>query len=171
LQKNIKTIQDFTESLFEKYDLSEENRIFSNYIDQKYIININNSQISKQPDLLKKYLQILYVVGGSFHSTTLEFGKLFFTPLIDSTYFDIEFYEIATNVITVNKDHVFFGDFRLYVKDRYNALFNQFSKNLHKDRVEVSKIVERNHIFKSTTFSLIEDAHKYCSMNTTTTFV
>ena len=182
MEQNIKDISEFVDSIFNglknessnkqknsvAVNLTNENNQFTHHISSKYIINVD---LCKCPNLLKKYLQILLVVGGSFHSTTLEFGKLVYTDLIINHYFDLEFYQILTQVITIDKSDLFLGDVRLYKGSFYNEEIMAFSANLFESRNKISTIIKTNKIFPSSSFASIEDAYNHIDINTHTTFV
>jgi len=165
---NINTINKFVSSIFDNTNYNVENVKFGKYLESKYIINID---LAKSDNLLRRYLEILLVVGGSFHSTTLEFGKLIFTDLLKTSIFDTQFYQIATGVITIAKSDEFLGDIRLYTGQYYNNEMLQFTKDLHESRLINNELVIQNTVFHSATFTSIDAANNYIEMNTPSPFV
>ena len=168
MQENINSINRFVNKVFESEDFTKENEKFNQFVEKKYIIN---ADLAKSPNLLRKYLEILLVVGGSFHSLTLEFGKLIFTDLLKKDIFNAQFYQIATAVITISKDDNFLGDIRLYDGNAYNQQILDFTADLYKSRIETNKLILQNQIYRPAAFTSIDVANHYVEINTPSTYV
>jgi hypothetical protein len=168
MKENIQDIEKFVNNIFETDDFVEENMKFNQIVDRKYIINAN---LAKSPNLMRRYLEILLVVGGSFHSITLEFGKLIFTDLLKKEIFNAQFYQIATGVITISKDDNFLGDIRLYTGNIYNQQILDFTSDLYKSRLNTNRLVLQNQIYRPAAFTSINVANHYVEINTPSTYV
>jgi hypothetical protein len=164
MKKNIEIINKFVTSVVSKKDLNRNNNIIINYLSKKY----KNSEITNIPDI-KKLLEILFVVGTAFHSTTFEFTKLIFTDIFHNKDIGNIFYGVTLQTIVANIDTVF-GDELLYngkiYKKEVNELFNDLEENR---KVIGNEDVESE--FKNNIFSTKEQMLKSYSTNTYTTYV
>jgi hypothetical protein len=164
MKKNIEIIKNFVSNIVNKKDLSRNNSIITDYLSKKY----NNSEITNIPDI-KKLLEILFVVGTAFHSTTFEFTKLIFTDIFNNKDLGNLFYGITIQTIITDISTVF-GDESLYTGKVYKDEVKKLNEELEENR----KLIEKDNInleFKNNIFSTPEQMLKTYSTNTYTTYV
>ena len=164
MKKNIEIIKNFVSNIVNKKDLNRNNTIITSYLTKKY----SNSEIKNIPDI-KKLLEILFVVGTAFHSTTFEFTKLIFTDIFSNKNLGNLFYGITIQTIITDISTVF-GDESLYT----GKLYKEEVKKLHEELEENRKLIENESIdltFKNNIFSTQEQMLKTYSTNTYTTYV
>ena len=164
MKKNIEIIKNFVSNIVNKKDLNRNNTIITSYLTKKY----SNSDIKNIPDI-KKLLEILFVVGTAFHSTTFEFTKLIFTDIFSNKNLGNLFYGITIQTIITDINTVF-GDESLYT----GKVYKEEVKKLHEELEENRKLIENESIdltFKNNIFSTQEQMLKTYSTNTYTTYV
>lgn len=161
MDSNIKIIKDFVNKVVTKTDISVENQNFINYID-------NNNKYYKNVSI-ERYLQILFVVGSAFHSTTFEFTKEIFTDILFNIQFQKEFYEVAFTTILTDIS-ISFGDISLYTGTYYQKEVDYLFDTLEKNRKIIEKELECT-IFKNYNYSTTDDINLYYQANTYTTYV
>ena len=120
--------------------------------------------------LVKKFLEILFVVGTAFHSTTFEFTKLIFTDVFYNQKFNQSFYNISLQTIITNIDTVF-GDLQLYKGKYYKDEVKNLHFDLEKSREKLFAEMANNDVFKNNIFSNKESMLNTFSTNTYTTYV
>jgi len=164
MDSNIKIIKDFVNKVVTKSDILAENQNFINYIDnynKKYNLDYKNVSI-------ERYLQILFVVGSAFHSTTFEFTKSIFTDIIYNKKLQKVFYEIAIG--TVIPDSLSFGDTSLYTGTFYKKEVDYLFEILEINRKNIEEKLEYT-IFKNYNYSTKDDIQLYYQANTYTTYI
>jgi lipocalin len=164
MDSNIKIIKEFVNKVVTKSDILAENQNFINYIDN---YNKKNNLDYKNVSI-ERYLQILFVVGSVFHSTTFEFTKSIFTDIIYNKKFKKDFYEIAIG--TVIPDSLSFGDTSLYTGTVYKKEVDYLSEMLEINRKNIEEKLEYT-IFKNYNYSTKDDIRLYFQANTYTTYI
>ncbi len=165
MNSNIKIIKDFVNKVVTKSDISLENDYFINYIDnynKEYNLDYKNVSI-------ERYLQILFVVGSAFHSTTFEFTKNIFTDILYNMEFQKEFWELATATILGDLS-ISFGDTSLYTGTYYKEEVDYLFETLEINRKIIEKELECT-IFKNFNYSTTDDIQLYYQANTYTTYI
>jgi hypothetical protein len=164
MKKNIEIIKNFVSNIVNKKDLTRNNTIITDYLTKKY----SNSEIKNIPDI-KKLLEILFVVGTAFHSTTFEFTKLIFTDIFSNKNLGNLFYGITIQTIITDISKVF-GDESLYTGKVYKEEVKKLNEELEENR----KLVENDNSdleFTNNIFSTQKQMLKTYSTNTYTTYV
>ena len=164
MDSNIKIIKEFVNKVVTKSDILAENQNFINYIDN---YNKKNNLDYKNVSI-ERYLQILFVVGSVFHSTTFEFTKSIFTDIIYNKKLQKVFYEIAIG--TVVPDSLSFGDTSLYTGTVYKKEVDYLSEMLEINRKNIEEKLEYT-IFKNYNYSIKDDIRLYFQANTYTTYI
>jgi len=161
MDSNIKIIKDFVNKVVTKSDISAENHNFIKYID-------NNNKDYKNVSI-ERYLQILFVVGSSFHSTTFEFTKNIFTDILFNMEFKKEFWELAFATILGDLS-ISFGDTSLYTGTFYKKEVDYLFEMLQINRKIIEEELEYT-IFKNYNYSTTDDIQLYYQANTYTTYI
>ena len=165
MKQNIEIIKLFIDKVIDKKDLKSENTKFSKYITNKY----NSLKLNNLPTI-KKFLQILFVIGTAFHSTTFEFTKIIMTDVFFNEKLDKLFYGISIQTIITNIDKVF-GDMELYkgtfYKDEIEFLYNEILTN----RKKISDSYEENNTYVNNIFTTKDNMLNTYSTHTYTTYV
>jgi hypothetical protein len=165
MDSNIKIIKDFVNKVVTKSDISAENQNFINYIDnynKEYNLDYKNVSI-------ERYLQILFVVGSAFHSTTFEFTKKIFTDIFYNIKFKKEFYELAFATI-IGDLSISFGDTSLYTGTYYKKEVDYLFETVEINRKIIEEELEGT-IFKNYNYSTTDDIQLYYQANTYTTYI
>lgn len=113
MKDNILIIKNFVNNIIIKKDISNENKIINNYLIKKYK---NNKDLVNIPNI-KKLLEILFVVGSAFHSTTFEFTKIIMTDVFYNSKLDNLFYGISIQTIVADVSKVFM--MKTFIKEGY----------------------------------------------------
>jgi hypothetical protein len=161
MDSNIKIIKDFVNKVVTKSDISAENHNFINYIDN---YNKEYKNVS-----IERYLQILFVVGSTFHSTTFEFTKKIFTDIFYNIEFKKEFYELAFATI-IGDLSISFGDTSLYTATYYKKEVDHLFETLEINRKIIEEELECT-IFRNFNYSTTDDIKLYYQANTYTTYI
>lgn len=161
MDSNIKIIKDFVNKVVTKSDISVENHNFINYVDSN---NKDYKNVS-----IERYLQILFVVGSAFHSTTFEFTKNIFTDILFNMKFKKEFWELAFATI-IGDISIPFGDTSLYTGTFYNKEVDYLFETLEKNRKIIEEELEYT-IFKNYNYSTTDDIQLYYQACTYTTYI
>lgn len=166
MKSNIRIIKDFVDAVLAKKDLKKENARFSKYVSRKYNdLNLNNTPT------IKKFLQILFVVGSAFHSTTFEFTKIIMTDAFFNEKLDKIFYNISLQTIVTNIDSVF-GDVDLYKGELYKQEVEYLHSSLETNRKNMQDYFEKeNSVFQNTIYTTQPNMLKKIATNTFTTYV
>ncbi len=165
MKTNIDIIKKFVENVISTSNISNENERFAKYITRKY------SKLSlSNPVSIKKFLEILFVTGTAFHSTTFEFTKLLFTDIFYNEKFNETFYNISLQTIVTNIDTVF-GDLQLYKGKTYKDQVRNLHFELEKSREKMYHELSHNNIFRNNIFSNKNIMLSTFSPNTFTTYV
>jgi hypothetical protein len=165
MESNIKIIKKFVDSVISSKDISNENDKFVRYTKRKY------SKFNFKNDIsIKKFLEILFVVGTAFHSTTFEFTKLLFTDVFYNKKFNQSLYNISLQTIITNIDTVF-GDLQLYKGKYYKDEVKNLHLDLEKSREKLFAEMAQNDVFRNNIFSNKETMLNTFSTNTYTTYV
>lgn len=166
MKSNIRIIKDFVDVVVSRKDLKTENARFSKYLSRKYdSLHLNNTPT------IKKFLQMLFVVGTAFHSTTFEFTKLIMTDAFFNEKLDKIFYNISLQTIVTNIDTVF-GDVDLYKGDFYKEEVQYLHECLEINRKNMQDHFEReNRTFQNTIYTTQQNMLKKFVTNTFTTYV
>ena len=166
MKSNIRIIKDFVDVVVSKKDLKKENARFSKYLSRKYdSLHLNNTPT------IKKFLQMLFVVGTAFHSTTFEFTKLIMTDAFFNEKLDKIFYNISLQTIVTNIDTVF-GDVDLYKGDFYKEEVQYLHECLEINRKNMQDHFEKeNRTFQNTIYTTQPNMLKKFVTNTFTTYV
>lgn len=166
IESNIIIIKNFVNEIVSKKDISNENLKFVKFIESK-----NNKYSHSYKNVsIEKYLQILFVVGTVFHSTTFEFTKLIFTDIFNNNSFQPIFYGIAMGTILTDIS-VSFGDKSLYKGIYYKQEINYLYNKLEENREIVQEEIHKNKLFKNYNFSTKCDIMRTYQPNTYTTYV
>jgi hypothetical protein len=166
MKSNIRIIKDFVDKVVSKKDLKKENARFSNYLTRKY----DNLHLNNTPTI-KKFLQMLFVVGTAFHSTTFEFTKMIMTDAFFNENLDKIFYNISLQTIVTNIDTVF-GDVTLYKGTVYNEEVEYLHESLETNRTNLQEHFEKeNRVFQNTIYTTQPNMLKKFVTNTFTTYV
>ena len=166
MKSNIRIIKDFVDIVVSKKDLKKENARFSKYLSRKY----NDLKLNNTPTI-KKFLQILFVVGSAFHSTTFEFTKLIMTDVFFNEKLDKIFYNISLQTIVTNIDTVF-GDVDLYKGNFYKEEVEYLHESLETNRKNMQDHFEKeNRTFQNTIYTTQPNMLKKFVTNTFTTYV
>lgn len=161
MDSNIKIIKDFVNKVVTKSDISAENHSFINYVESN---NKDYKNVS-----IERYLQILFVVGSSFHSTTFEFTKNIFTDILYNIEFKKEFWELAFATI-LGDISIPFGDTSLYTGTFYKKEVDYLFETLEINRKIIEEELEYT-IFKNYNYSTTDDINKYYQACTFTTYI
>lgn len=164
MKQNIEIIKSFVDRIISKKDLQTENLKFTKYISNKYkSLKLNNIPT------IQKFLQILFVVGTAFHSSTFEFTKIIMTDAFFNEKLDKIFYGISSQTIITNIDKTF-GDIELYkgkiYKNEIELLYNDIKQN----REKISTDYE-NESYKNNIYTTKENMLNTYSTHTYTTYV
>ncbi len=165
MKSNILIIKNFVNKVVNKTDLSRQNKRLGRFMKRKYSkfkMNCDNP--------IQKFLQILFVVGAAFHSTTFEFSKLFFTDVFYAKELTEAFYNIGIQTITTDINTVF-GDLSLYSGKFYLDEVKRLYQEIQLNREKLFIQMENNILFKNNIFSTKEQMLKYIATNTYTTYV
>jgi len=167
MKSNIRIIKDFVDKVVSKKDLKKENARFSNYLTRKY----DNLHLNNTPTI-KKFLQMLFVVGTAFHSTTFEFTKMIMTDAFFNENLDKIFYNISLQTIVTNIDTVF-GDVTLYKGAVYKEEVEYLHESLETNRQNIQEHFEKESRggFQNTIYTTQPNMLKKFSTNTFTTYV
>lgn len=165
MKSNILIIKEFVDKIILKYNLNYENFRFKKIIEKTY----KSEKITADLDI-KKLLQILFVVGTAFHSTTFQFTKLIFTDVFYNKQLTKAFYNIAIQTI-VGDFNVVFGDLSLYKGSLYLDEVLWLNKTLEENRLRICKCIDKSDLFRNSIFSTKESMSKYIAINTYTTNV
>jgi hypothetical protein len=167
MNSNIVIIKDFVDRVVSKKDLKKENVRFSKYLSRKY----DGLQLNNQPTI-KKFLQILFVVGSAFHSTTFEFTKILMTDAFFNEKLDKIFYNISLQTIVTNIDTVF-GDVDLYKGTVYKEEVEYLHESLETNRKNMQEHFEKesHRGFQNTIYTTQPNMLKKFVTNTFTTYV
>jgi len=181
--KNISTISSFVHDLMNKRSHQEENLKILRFCQFNYHGNIIYKIDKKaQCNLYQHYLEIFFIFGGTFHSTSFDFGKLFFTDLIDLSRFDPNVGSLLLSCITVYKNSNFLGDIIDtehtghtddidHTESVYQNEIIDFQKNLTYDRQSISLMIKNNKYFYPSTFSTRKDAENMMTINSPTAYI
>lgn len=166
MKSNIRIIKDFVDVVVSKKDLKKENARFSKYLSRKYdSLHLNNTPT------IKKFLQMLFVVGSAFHSTTFEFTKMIMTDAFFNEKLDKIFYNISLQTIVTNIDTVF-GDVDLYKGTFYKEEVEYLHESLETNRKNMQDHFEKeNRVFQNTIYTTQPNMLKKFVTNTFTTYV
>ncbi len=165
MKENIYVIKSFVSNVINAKDISKENDRFVKYVNRKYSKFQLKNSIS-----IKKFLEILFVTGTAFHSTTFEFTKLLFTDVFYNEKFNDNFYNISLQTIVTNIDTVF-GDLHLYKGKFYKDEVKKLHFDLQEVREKIHAKLSSNDIFRNNIFSNKETMINTFSPNTYTTYV
>lgn len=165
MKSNIDIIKKFVSNVVSSKDITSENDKFIKYVNRKYSKLNSNGSIS-----IKKFLEILFVTGTAFHSTTFEFTKLLFTDVFYNEKFNQTFYNVSLQTIVTNIDTVF-GDLQLYKGKTYKEEVKTLHFDLEKSREKMYVKLSHNDIFRNNIFSNKETMLNTFSPNTYTTYV
>ena len=166
MKSNIRIIKDFVDVVVSKKDLKKENARFSKYLSRKY----NDLKLNNTPTI-KKFLQMLFVVGSAFHSTTFEFTKMIMTDAFFNEKLDKIFYNISLQTVVTNIDTVF-GDVHLYKGNFYKEEVEYLHESLETNRKNMQDYFEKeNKTFQNTIYTTQPNMLKKFSTNTFTTYV
>jgi hypothetical protein len=167
MKSNIRIIKDFVDVVVSKKDLKKENSRFSKYLSRKY----NDLKLNNTPTI-KKFLQILFVVGSAFHSTTFEFTKIIMTDAFFNEKLDKIFYNISLQTIVTNIDTVF-GDVELYKGTVYKEEVEYLHESLETNRKNMQEHFEKDSRCgcHNTIYTTQQNMLKKFSTNTFTTYV
>jgi len=167
MKSNIRIIKDFVDVVVSKKDLKKENSRFSKYLSRKY----NDLKLNNTPTI-KKFLQILFVVGSAFHSTTFEFTKIIMTDAFFNEKLDKIFYNISLQTIVTNIDTVF-GDVDLYKGTVYKEEVEYLHESLETNRKNMQEHFEKDSRCgcHNTIYTTQQNMLKKFSTNTFTTYV
>jgi hypothetical protein len=165
MKENIIIIKNFVQNILEKKDIKREDRIIKDYLSKKYD---NNKYLINIPDI-KKLLEILFVVGCAFHSTTFEFTKIIMTDVFYNKKLNNIFYAITIQTIVGDISNVF-GDTVLYKGKLYKDEVYKLEKDLEECRAKIDSNFE-NAIYKNNIYGNKENMQKKYSPNTFTTYV
>lgn len=165
MKSNIEIIKKFVEKVISKHSLDYENFRLRKFIEKTYTKQHIASNLS-----IKKLLEILFVVGTAFHSTTFEFTKLIFTDVFYNSKLTKSLYNIGIQTI-VSHNSVVFGDMVLYSGNAYLDEVTWLNKALEENRLKLAAEFESNIIFKNNIFSTKDSMNKYIVTNTYTTYV
>jgi len=131
----------------------------------------NFTKSLKIEESYEKLLQMLLVIGSSFHSTVFEYQKLFFTSIF---YDNPETNKLvfALIVITMSRNiDIVFGDTNLYFGNKYVLQISNLYKNINEMRIEIGKIIDADKIYKNNIFNTKEKMIEYFSTNSYTTYI
>jgi hypothetical protein len=164
MKQNIEIIKSFINNIISKKNLEYENLKFTKYISNKYkSLKLNNIPT------IQKFLQILFVVGTAFHSTTFEFTKIIMTDVFYNEKLNKIFYGISLQTIVTNINKTF-GDKELYkgklYKDDIELLYNDIEENRKKILNEYDNLSYKNNIYTTR-----DNMLKTYSTHTYTTYV
>ncbi len=165
MKSNIDIIKNFVFNIVSKSDLSKQNKRLERFMKRKYSkFNMDCT------NPIKKFLEILFVVGAAFHSTTFEFSKLFFTDVFYNKELTEAFYNIGIQTITTDINTVF-GDTSLYSGKFYLEEVKKLYNDIQVNRERICVEMENNTMFKNNIFSTKSEMLKYIATNTYTTYV
>lgn len=166
MKSNIMIIKDFVEKIVSKKDLKKENGTFANYVSKKY----SDLHLTNTPTI-KKFLQILFVVGSAFHSTTFEFTKILMTDAFFNEKLDKMFYNISLQTIVTTIENVF-GDEKLYKGKLYKEEVKELHECLETNRAALQEQFKReNEIFQNTIYTTRQNMLNKFATHTYTTYV
>jgi hypothetical protein len=164
MKDNILIIKNFVNSIIIKKDISNENKIINNYLIKKYK---NNKDLVNIPDI-KKLLEILFVVGSAFHSTTFEFTKIIMTDVFYNSKLGNLFYGISIQTIVADISKVF-GDEELYKGRLYKDEIKKLKEELENSRININNNFENN-IYKNNIYGTKDNMMKKYSPHTYTSY-
>ena len=165
MKDNILIIKNFVNNIITKKDISKEDKLINNYLLKKYK---TNKDLVNIPDI-KKLLEILFVVGSAFHSTTFEFTKIIMTDIFYNSKLDNLFYGISIQTIVADVSKVF-GDEDLYKGRLYKNEIKKLKEELENSRININNNFENN-IYKNNIYGTKDNMMKKYSLNTYTTYV
>lgn len=158
IKSNINIIKQFTEMVFNKYKNNIETGVFIN-------------KISKDVNKLKKMLQMLLVIGSTFHSTTIEFTKFIFTDVMNLNLTPMGTIGIAVAFSTIIEDFsVTFGDTVLYLGTLYKDEIYWLSKAVEANR-NITMNELQNNKYVNDIFTTKNNMNKTYVTNTFTTYL
>jgi hypothetical protein len=165
MKDNIEIIKNFVNNIILEKDISNENKIINNYLIKKYK---NNKELTNIPDI-KKLLEILFVVGSAFHSTTFEFTKIIMTDLFYHPKLNKLFYGISIQTIVADITYLF-GDEELYKGKIYKKVISKLKEDLESSRLNITNDC-RNNIYKNNIYCTKDIMRNKYSPHTYTTYV
>ena len=165
MKEHIIIIKNFVQNILQKKDIKREDRIIKYYLSKKYD---NNKYLINIPDI-KKLLEILFVVGSAFHSTTFEFTKIIMTDVFYNQKLNNIFYAISIQTIVADISNVF-GDNVLYKGKLYKDEVYKLEKDLEECRKKIDSNFE-NAIYKNNIYGNKEYMQSKYSPHTFTTYV
>lgn len=165
MKDNILIIKNFVNNIITKKDISKEDKLINNYLLKKYK---NNKDLVNIPDI-KKLLEILFVVGSAFHSTTFEFTKIIMTDVFYNSKLDNLFYGISIQTIVADVSKVF-GDEELYKGKLYKDEIKKLKEELENSRININNNFENN-IYKNNIYGTKDNMMKKYSPHTYTSYV
>ncbi len=165
MKDNILIIKKFVNKIVSKKNINKEDKIINNYLRKKYK---NNKDLKNIPTI-KKLLELLLVVGSTFHSTTFEFTKIIMTDLFYHSKLNKLFYGISIQTIIADIDTVF-GDNELYKGKDYKDEILELKKDLQNNRLYNYNNF-KNNTYKNNIYFTKEVMLKKYSPHTYTTYV
>jgi hypothetical protein len=165
MDSNIKIIKKFINKIINKSDISLDNKKIIKAVDEyndKYLLNYKNVSI-------EKYLEILFVVGTAFHSTTFQFTKELFTDIFYLNKFTQISYGIGIGTIFTDIN-ISFGDIMLYTGEFYKKEVDYLFNELEKNRQNIEQELKYS-TFKNYNFSTKENISLTYQPNTFTSYI
>lgn len=115
---------------------------------------------------VEKLIQINLAVGSVLHSNTFEYQKLGFTELIYNSKIPKNFFVVLLATLDWKEEYPMYANSEYYHKHKYSKCFENLANELFQTRIQVSKNIEQNNIFKSFIYTNVADSIENYAINT-----
>lgn len=157
MKSNVIIIKEFVDKVISKYKNIKPFSLFS-------------TKLSNDTRTLAKLLQMLFLIGTAFHSTTLDFTKLIFTDIFDISIISKAGILVFIQTIVYDFKEIF-GDIQLYTGTYFKDEVLWLSNILDNNRKNIhDELYKYNPLFKSKIFSTRDDMNKTGVTNSYTTY-